>query len=417
MKNRILRKTIQEKLLKKTGRILVLTGARQTGKTTLAKHITDTYEYVSFDDPVLRDSWAELSAEEWHKRYPMAVLDEVQKTPSVIESVKAVYEKYNDARYILIGSSQILLLKQVRESLAGRVSLFELFPLTLPEARSVNWEKEIQPSLFYQLINKTISIQEIIQEKPVLDESFADKMIAWNNYLEFGHMPLMSDPELDNGEKRDWLKDYTLTYLQRDLGDLARINDLDAFGKVQRQCALLTGRIINFSQLASLGSVSANTARKFVNYLELSYQTVLLPPWTRNELKRMVKSPKLHMIDPGICRALSGHYSRLDGFEFESAVVSELYKQLKSWRLPGNLYHLRTSDGREVDALLETDDGYYAFEIKMTKTFRKPDARCLRDLELILDKPLLAGIVLSEDRKIHALAENMAAVPAAWFLG
>lgn len=417
MKNRVIRKSLMDKMRKKTGRIVVVTGARQTGKTTLVKNLTDLYEYISLEDPVLRDSWKEMTASEWNSLYPTAILDEVQKVPSLIESIKAVYDQYDHTRYILLGSSQLLLLKQVKESLAGRVSIFELYPLTLPEVKTSDWDDHIEPSLFIQLLQKEISLEFLCGLKPLLDKNWALKQVHWKNYLEFGHMPVMSDPDLDDEEKRDWLRNYSYTYLQRDIRDIARINDLEPFIQVQKQSALLTAQTVNFSQLAAYSSIAVNTAKKFLSYLELSYQAILLQPWSRNSLKRMVKSPKLHILDPGICRSLTNHYGDLNGHEFESAVISEMYKQIKSWGIRCECFHLRTNDGREIDFLLESEDGYYAFEIKMSTHIRKADFRHLRNLDDILDKPLLGGFILSNDRRIQRESSNLTAVPVHWFLG
>ena len=408
---------IEHKIERKTGRIVVITGARQTGKTTLVKNIQQDYQYISLEDPMLRESWKSLTADEWYMRYPRAILDEVQKVPSLIESVKAVYDKYDDARYILLGSSQILLLKQIRESLAGRASIYELYPLTLPEVRTTSWNDPVEPSLLVKTLNNQITNRDLQDSKPLLDPDWAKKQLAWDNYLDFGLMPVMCDSELDRDEKLDWLKDYTTTYLQRDIRDIARINDLEPFVKIQKHCGLLSSQTINYSQLASRASVSVNTAKRFLSYLELSYQTIILPPWSNNEQKRLVKSPKLHVLDPGILRTLTGHSGELNGHEFESAVVSEIYKQIATWRIKADCFHLRTSDGREVDLLIETPEGFYAFEIKQTTNIRKPDARHLLNLEEILNQPLRGGFILSNDRKVHKISENITALPVSWFLG
>lgn len=131
MKNRKIASAILRKHGSKTGHIVVFTGARQTGKTTLARKLFPGYEYISVEDPVMRGQYARLTARQWESLYPFAVLDEVQKEPALIESIKSVYDQWPDPKYILLGSSQLLLLEKVKESLAGRCIIIELFPLTL----------------------------------------------------------------------------------------------------------------------------------------------------------------------------------------------------------------------------------------------------------------------------------------------
>jgi predicted AAA+ superfamily ATPase len=147
MKNR----AIKEKLIKlskrKYNRILVLTGARQTGKTTLIKQAFPDIPYISVEDPVVRPSFTRISAVEWATRYPIAIIDEIQKAPSIIESIKAAYDLSNQVRYMILGSSQILLLIKIKESLAGRAYIQELYPLTIPEMLTDSWENEIRESV------------------------------------------------------------------------------------------------------------------------------------------------------------------------------------------------------------------------------------------------------------------------------
>ena len=162
MKNRIISNTILKKSSSHFGRIIVITGARQTGKTTLVKNIFPKYSYISIEDPVLVEEYKKLTASQWSSLYPKAILDEVQKEPQLVESIKSVYDQFPEPQYILLGSSQILLLKKIRESLAGRCQIVEMYPLTLPELMTDNWEDEVPLSYF----------QKIILNKPIEDKSF-----------------------------------------------------------------------------------------------------------------------------------------------------------------------------------------------------------------------------------------------------
>jgi hypothetical protein len=415
MKNRTLKTHLQRRSTTKLGRITVLTGARQTGKTTLAQRAFPNHAYLSLEDPVTRPDFGALSAAQWRQRYPVAILDEVQKLPSLIESIKAVYDRYPETRYLLLGSSQILLLEKVRESLAGRAALVELYPLTLPERLTHAWDEEIRPSRLVQwLINGAEGPD--LGGIPRFDDYYARAQAEFEDYLQYGAMPVMADADLSPREKYDWLHDYVRTYLLRDVRDLANLRELEPFVRAQKTLATLTGQLLNSSQLAQQAGISAKTAKRFVTYLEVSYQILQLPPWFRNLGKRLVKSPKIHFLDPGIQRVLLGRRGELTGSEFESAVVAEIFKQIENRRLGIECYHLRTLDGREVDLLLELETGFVAIEIKSAKRVSRADARHLHNLHSILDKPLLHSLLISNDPGVQTWDESITALPAAWLL-
>jgi uncharacterized protein len=413
MKNRVIYRRLQQKSASKLGRITVLTGARQTGKTTLVRAVFPDHTYLSLDDPVIRPDYARLAATQWRERYPQAILDEVQKSPALIDSVKAVYDRYPETRYILLGSSQILLLDKVRESLAGRAALVELFPLLLPERLTSSWDEEIRTSRLIRLLAGEAIAS--LHGLPLTDAYYARAEQAWNDYLEIGAMPAIVDETVALADKRDWLRDYVSTYLQRDVRDLANLRDLEPFVRAQKSLAALTGQLLNLSDLARQAGISVPTAKRFVNYLELSYQVIQLPPWFRNLNKRLTKSPKIHFLDPGVQRILLNRSGTLTGNEFESAVVAEIYKQLKSYALRADCYHLRTLDGRELDLLIEMEHGYIAMEVKASVHVTTTDARHLYDLGEILDKPLLHALLVSNDPRVHEW-EGVTAVPVAWLL-
>jgi len=418
LKNRALRVRLLTRARAKHGRLVVLTGARQTGKTTLVRRAFPELPYVSLEDPAVRPTYSRMSAVELHERFPTAIFDEVQKVPSFIETVKAAYDAYPDVRYLLLGSSQILLLSKVRESLAGRVAIEELWPLTLPEMITESWEAPVQPSrLIRWLIDPGKDGLRVFDGVPASSASFAASCRWLDEYLEFGGMPAILDPALTPDERFQWLKDYQRTYLERDVTDLAALRDLEPFVVAQRVLAGRSGRMVNFSDLARAASISPDTARRFLRYLELSYQVLSLPPYHRNLEKRLSKSPKVHFLDPGISRALLNRRGDLTGEEFESAVVSEVMKQIRNAALRVEFFHLRTYDRREVDLLLELESGFVAVEVKKTRRVASADARSLHDLEELLDKPLLARMVLSLDREIRKLGEGVLALPAAWALG
>lgn len=402
-------------------RITVLTGARQTGKTTMIRRALPDIPYINFDDPVARPAWTRLSATDWATRFPLAALDEVQKAPQVIETIKAAHDSDPNVRYVLLGSSQILLLDRVRESLAGRVALEEMWPLTLPERLTVGWDDPVKPSRlvnYLQMLDSPVkSADAAWQGMPLTDAGFALAAAAWATYLSWGGMPALTDARWNDSDRWDCLVDYRRTYLERDVADLAALRDLEPFVRAQECVALRSGQLLETADLARAARVSGPTAARFVRYLELSYQVLSLPPWFRNQEKRLQKRPKIHMVDPGILRSVTGRRGPLTGAEYESAVVAEICKQLRSQRLPWRPYHLRTQDGLEVDLLLEGEHGFIAIEIKSTDRVDGPDARHLSNVETLLDKPVLARWVVSEDRDLRRLKAGIDAVPAAWLLG
>ena len=408
MKNRSISKTILEKSKSKFGRIIVVTGARQTGKTTLIRHIFNQYPYISIEDPVTVEQYKTLTASQWQNQFPNAVLDEIQKEPQLIESIKAVYDQYPEPRYILLGSSQIMLLKKIRESLAGRCQITEMYPLTLPELITNDWNDNVKLSWFQKLI-----LNKEVDDLPfLLDKNHVKKIDAFSHYLKFGGYPAITDDKIPENEKYEWLNNYIRTYLERDIRDLAELRNLEPFAKTQRLMAINTGQLINNSQIAVEAGVSSKTVQRFIEYMNISYQIIILRPWSRNPKKRLVKSPKIHFSDIGVLRSILQKRGELNGHQFESAVVAEIYKQLRTANIESQVYHLRTSDGREVDLLIEIENGYVALEIKQAAAIRSVDAKHLKGLEDILDKPVLHKIVISNDMEMREIGKGINAIPA-----
>lgn len=413
MKNRKTGDLVVRKHASKIGRIIVFTGARQTGKTTLARKLFPAYEYISIEDPVTRDQYSTLTAAQWKHTYPFAILDEIQKEPKLIESIKSVYDQWDKPKYILLGSSQLLLLEKVKESLAGRCLIFELFPLTLPEMLSEGWESPVCDSMFQTLLEGKLAN---VMPSALLDKKINEKQAVWNHYLKFGGYPALIDPELTEEERYNWLQNYVRTYLERDIRDLASFRDLNPFIKLQRLLANNTGNLVNATAIANQLGITSKTVQRYIRYFEISYQALVLPAWARNKNKRLVKTPKVHYLDNGVIQAVLQKKGGLTGNEFESLVVAEIYKQIKTKNSTASCYHMRTQDGREVDLLIEVAEGYYAFEIKASEKVREQDAKHLKNMGQFLDKPVLQAYLLSNDPETQQFEENIMAINVTSFL-
>ncbi|RKX74096.1 MAG: hypothetical protein DRP87_17630 [Spirochaetes bacterium] len=403
------------------GRLLVITGARQSGKTTLARMAFPDYPVIQLDSPVERSIYEKMTPEDWIVRYPRAVLDEIQKLPPLFDTVKACYDRNKEVRYILLGSSHFLLLKSVRETLAGRAAIRELYPFTLPELMAIFGEIPPESTKLLSIVrsdNPGLSTAQLLSPTLPLERRASSASMAWDYFLKFGGMPAILGEEWKDEDRFQWLRDYHESYLQRDLSDLAKLDRLEPFVRAQRAAALRATCPINFSELARLADISPPTARQFLRYLEISYQIILLQGWYRNPEKRMVKQPKLYFLDPGIMRTILQKRGLVNGQEFENGVVAETYKQIASFRLPIQFSHFRTTDGREVDLLLEREDGYIAIECKQAESIARRDLRHLLGLQTYLDKPVLLVLLVSCDTRPRKLVKEPYPVwnVAAWQL-
>jgi len=379
------------------------------------------WTYLDLDDPVTRPLLANLTAQDWLSRYRKVIVDEVQKLPSLFETFKACHDRDPEFRAILLGSSQLLVLKGVRESLAGRAGLLELFPLMLSEivAHRASREPDGKIGQLLSASDPAGLVESWTDPLRRLDPSAAIEGAAWEKMKLEGGMPVLwANADWTESDKRQWREDYVRTYLQKDLADVARLEHLEPFVRLLRMACLRTAQTANWSDLAHEAGVSSPSAKTWMSHLEAGYHAVLLQPWFRNREKRLVKSPKVHILDAGVRRAVLRKSGEVDGAEFETAVVGEFWKAIKTQRLPVDPYHLRTVDGKEIDLLLERDDGYIAIECKSGAHVTGSDARHFAGLEKILDKPVLLALVISEDADFRRLDVDgpVWAVPASAIL-
>ncbi len=382
-------------------KIVLITGARQTGKTTLAKTLYGNLKYINLDLAENRDAIQSISALNWEKDVGAAVIDEAQKEPSLFEKIKYAYDEDRIYFQVLLGSSQIMLLKRIRESLAGRIWIYELYPLMMSELA------ESQGYPLIDLIIKEQRLDEIMESRPsVLFEEEALKLKGIEDYLlKWGGMPALTRMESDE-ERKKWLRDYHYTYLERDLSDLARLEYLEPFKKFQKIAALRSGNILNYSDLARDCGISVDTAKRYFEYLKISYQVIFLPPYYRNLTSSVIKTNKLYVCDIGLMRSLSGIYGALTGEIYETMVITEIYKWIKTMQRDCSLYFYRTRSGLEVDLLIETERGITAVEVKARETVSSVDIKGMKTIAEKLGNLWRGGIVVYRGSQIKKLTDN-----------
>ena len=395
-------------------RLVILTGARQTGKTTLAKNKYPHLNYVNLDSPENRESIRKISTASWSKTVGNAIIDEAQKEPLAFEKVKYAYDEGGISFCLLLGSSQILLLKKIRESLAGRASIYELWPLMMSE---LYWEaNQISDQQPLPLLDRLISSQDfnmVLNDEPevLFDQTDSKYREAENYLLRWGGMPALLP--LSDDERWKWLRDYEYTYLERDLGDLARLDDLEPFRTFQKLSALRTGQLLNYSEIARDSSVSVDTARRYLEYLRLSYQTILLQPYFKNITSSVIKTPKLYWLDTGLLRQLSGFRGDVLGQIYETMIVAEIYKWIKTAQRGVDIYFYRTRSGLELDIILQTRNGIVGMEIKARNSVSPIDYKNMREIASRLGKEWVGGIVVYQGDIFKRVAEpNIWSVPS-----
>jgi predicted AAA+ superfamily ATPase len=370
---------------------VVLTGARQVGKTTLAQAAYPETRYLSLDAIETRATLNGLPAGRWATAVGSAVLDEAQKAPAVFEKLKFAYDRGDVDFSILLGSAQIMMLRSVSETLAGRVLLYELWPLTLAELAADSTTPPLP--LFVRLATVADPVGELggvptrLPQDTLVLQAASDHLAAW------GGMPALLP--LADERRRDWLSSYQDTYLRRDLGDLARLSDLEPFHRFQRLAALRSACIVSYAELARDAGASPATARHYLEYLRLSYQVFFLQPFRASRAASTVKAPKLFWSDVGLMRQLSANWGPMTGPVFETLVVSEAMKLLRTIAPTAEAFYHRTYGGSEVDLVVVTPHGVLAFEAKSRSSWAARDFSALRRFAVDVGDRFLAGVVVT----------------------
>lgn len=383
--------------------IIVLTGARQVGKSTLLQQEEPfcNWRYITLDDfDVLAQARRE-PASIWAGT-ECIVIDEVQKSPNLLNAIKIIVNSsHGKYRFILSGSANLLLMKNVSESLAGRAVYWTLLPMTEGE---INYSPP--PTLLTDLFTGKFP-QDLNFECPSIDTI----SIMWR-----GYMPALLSLVDSNAVLR-WWEGYVTTYLERDLRQLSQIEFLPDFKRLMEISALRCGQILNQSNIAQDTGISQPTIHRYLNLLESTCLVQRLPAFTYNRTKRLVKSPKIIWLDPGLASFLCGHYnpdslrsSKEAGGIFESMIYLHL-SSLCSLLIPRpKIFYWRTTGGKEVDFVIEWGQKLLAIEVKMSDAARFSDVDALR--VFIEDYPqTFAGILIYTGDKIKRLHDKIVAIP------
>ena len=415
---------ILEKILKKLKyrKIIVIVGPRQTGKTTLCKKILPqklgtNFEYFTFDDPDERLRFSESAIHILKNiKKPFVVFDEVQKAPFFFDAIKYVIDNLEDDRKIILtGSSQILIMKKIKETLAGRISLFNLYPFSLREIL-LSENHIINKNLFINLIKGNYEILD--KEKSNLNLKSSEEIREIKNiadiHKKYGGLPpvwIIDDDE----EKSEWLRDYRKTYIERDLIDVGGFSSLEDLNLVHKLLALRSAQLLNLNNIANEAGISINTVKKYLNILKISFQVYTLSPFFINAKKRLVKSPKIYFLDTGIIKSITGKNSISEGAMYETWVFSELLKLKEIYSTETEIYFYRTAGGAEVDFVLKNSSNIVAVEVKLKKNPILKDGRNLERFLNEYNEYDGIGIIIYPGNRIIKLKKNIWAIPD-WLL-
>lgn len=395
-------RTLERKFLHMSGffKAVLVTGARQVGKTTMLKHLAEgqARTYVSLDDSMVR-TLAQTDPVLFFQTYqPPIIIDEVQKAPQLFEQIKIMCDASEETgRFWLTGSQQYSMMKNIRETLAGRIGILELYGLSKNEIEGITFPNELD-----------FSLPRLIERQ---------KLAARNNIVDVfehiwrGGMPqvLSADAEL----RQEYYNSYVDTYLMRDVADVGGITDTVRFRKFLNACAALVAEQVNYKTLADAADIAQPTAKEWVRVLQGLGIIYLLQPFANNELKRLTKTPKLYFCDTGLCAHLSMWLTRdtlmngaASGHYFENYVVLELLKNYAYAKAKANLTYYRDSNAKEIDIFVEENNLIHPLEVKKSAN---PDRREVKKYEL-LDKASLArgsgGIVCMCEEVIPIDSKN-----------
>ncbi len=384
-------------------RVVLISGPRQAGKTTLARMFSDRDRpYLTLDDAGTLNA-AKADPTGFIRGINRAVIDEVQRAPDLMLAIKAsVDDDQEPGRFLLTGSANLATIPAIADSLAGRMAVIPLLPFAQAEIRS-------GPGLMLDRL--------FAGEEPAIDGEAVLGKDLMSTVLAGGYPEALRRPT--PARRVSWLEDYVSLILDRDVRDIANIDQLDRLPRLLNVLAEHAGQLINNSSFGSALGLSGVTAQKYVAILERLFLIKTLAPWSNNRLSRLVKTPKLHFIDTGLLAALrEDELARLSddktrfGALLESFVVSELMK-LASWsERRVSFSHYRTKDLDEVDVVIEDRRGrIIGIEVKASATVKADDFRGLRQLQAAVGDRFVRGLVLHDHDRITPFAERLQAAP------
>jgi len=375
--------------------VLVLTGARQVGKSTMLKEVYSDINYVALNRPLVRESAKENPSLFFEANKPPVIVDEIQKAAELFDYIKDIVdEEKKKGQFYLTGSQSMKLMKNVSESLAGRAGVIRMLGLSMRELARIAYRKPFLPMPEH--------MDSMIKEGAAFDYT---KIVT---SIHKGFFPELYETESDLHDWADYYSSYFQAYIEKDIKDVLNIQDESAFIKFVKATASLTGQMLNLSTIAEICGKDVKTVRAWLSVLESSGLVYLLEPYYNNFSKRLVKTPKLYFLDTGLACWLLGWNTpeqlingAMWGHIFESFVFAEV---LKSYYNDGivkpPLYYYRDMDKNEIDILIEDGEMLYPLEIKTTSDPVKSMVKAFRCLDKIPGKKTGTGalVCLAKER-------------------
>jgi predicted AAA+ superfamily ATPase len=386
--------------------VIVLTGARQVGKSTMLKTVYQGIRYVTLNRPLVRESAKGNPSLFFEANKPPIVVDEIQKAAELLDYIKDIVdENKTKGQFYLTGSQSMKLMKNVSDSLAGRAGVIKLLGLSMRELAGIKYRNPFLPT--------TENIKNIEESGVKFDYA---KIVS---SIHKGFFPELYETESDLHDWADFYSSYFQTYIEKDIKDVLNIKDESAFIKFVKATASLTGEILNMTTIAEICGKDVKTVRAWLSVLESGGLVYLLEPYHNNLNKRISKTPKLYFLDTGLACWLLGWNTpeqlvngAMWGHMFESFVFSEV---LKSYYNDGvvkpPLYYYRDKDKNEIDLVISDGDKLYPVEIKTTSDPTKSMVKAFRYLEAIHAKTLGSGAVICLAKECLPLSDSIWITP------
>ncbi len=416
-----IKRAIEEHILKssKTFKSVLLTGPRQVGKSTVLKNMYTNRKYITLDDPFMEEQAKANGNMFLMLNTPPIIIDEVQYAPELFRYIKMKCDETNEnGMFLLTGSQQFMLMKNVSETLSGRINILELSGLSLREIKKDSFNHHFIPTLEYiskrqKTVKGADDIWDIIHRGSY--PALQDKMVDWSAFY----------------------SNYVKTYIERDVRQLTAVQDEDAFRRFMISIAARTGEVLNYTNIATDIGKEVNTIKNWVSILEASGIIYLLEPYASNSLKKAIKTPKIYFRDTGlVCyltrwlTAEAAASGAMNGHLFETFVISEI---LKSYTNKGLDYRFYLSyyrgrdktklkkDGKvidvegEIDLIIEENGVLYPVEIKLTSNPTADQTSSFMVLDKVVEKKRGSGAVVCLCPSVGMIRENIFSLPV-WYI-